>query len=265
MQKNIVIFLISLNIIILSIHQMIIIEKDNFHNASLQEELKNNVEDNTTFVNSDTYLVSPPDEEDNIYWEFVKEDFLNVNFDELLSKNDETVGWIKMGNTPIDYPLVQTSDNEYYLTHSFDKTKNKAGWVFSDFRNNLDYLNANTIIYGHRRVDMSMFGSLINILDSSYINDTENQLIKISTPHTNMLWQVVSVYSIPKESYYITTHFDSEQDYETFLNTILERSIFDFKTKLNTDDKILTLSTCQDNFGMRIVLHARLIKKETNN
>ncbi len=263
MHKNFIIFLISLNLVVFSIYQMVMIEKDNSYNASLQDELENSIIDETTLVNSDTYLVNPPDEEDNLYWDLVKEDFLNVNFDELLLRNRETVGWIKMGNTKIDYPLVQTTDNKYYLTHSFDKTKNKAGWVFSDFRNNLDFLNNNTIIYGHRRLDMSMFGSLINILDSSYIDDKENQLIKISTPNTNMLWQVISVYSIPKESYYITAHFASDEEYQVFLNTILERSIFDFKTTLNTDDKILTLSTCQDNDGMRIVLHARLIKKET--
>ena len=188
MKKYLVLFLISLNIIIFSIYQMVIVEKDNFYNASLQDNLQSNVLDNTLSVNSDTYLVNPPDEEDSLYWDFVKEDFLEVDFTEVLLHNKETVGWIKMGNTNIDYPIVQTSDNEYYLSHSFDKTKNKAGWIFSDFRNNLDFLNNNTIIYGHRRVDMSMFGSLINVLNPEYILDKENQLIKISTPKTKMLW-----------------------------------------------------------------------------
>ena len=76
------------------------------------------------------------------------------------------------------------------------------------------------------------------------------------------MWQVFSVYTIPKESYYITTSFNSNETYSKFLNTIKSRSEVEFSGTVNTNDRVLTLSTCQDNFGNRIVMHAKLIKKE---
>ena len=77
------------------------------------------------------------------------------------------------------------------------------------------------------------------------------------------MWQVFSVYTIPKESYYIMTNFSTVEEYNEFLNTIKGRSEVEFSGTVNTNDKVLTLSTCKDNFGNRIVMHAKLIKKET--
>jgi sortase B len=79
------------------------------------------------------------------------------------------------------------------------------------------------------------------------------------------MWQIFSTYTIPKESYYITTNFKNDGDYATFLKTIKERSEEEFSGTVNTNDKILTLSTCKDNFGNRVVMHAKLIKKEVRN
>ena len=76
------------------------------------------------------------------------------------------------------------------------------------------------------------------------------------------MWQVFSVYTIPKESYYITPSFNTVDSYSEFLNTIKGRSEVEFSGTVNTNDKVLTLSTCRDNFGNRIVMHAKLIKKE---
>ena len=70
-----------------------------------------------------------------------------VDLTELIKINPDTVGYIKVNNTNIDYPIVKTDNNSFYLDHSFDKTYNKAGWVFMDYRNSNDYLDANTILY----------------------------------------------------------------------------------------------------------------------
>ena len=69
-----------------------------------------------------------------------------------------------MDETNINYPVVQTNDNEYYLGRAFDKSKNDAGWVFMDYRNDVNNLSDNTIIYGHGRLDKTVFGSLKNAL-----------------------------------------------------------------------------------------------------
>lgn len=72
---------------------------------------------------------------------------LYCDFTELLAENENTVGWINVKNTNIDYPVVQHTDNSYYLSHSFDKTSSNAGWVFADYRNKLDGSDRNIIIY----------------------------------------------------------------------------------------------------------------------
>ena len=64
--------------------------------------------------------------------------FLSVGFDELNAKNSDTVAWLKVAGTKVNYPVVQTNNNDYYLTHAFDKTVNEAGWLFADYRSNLD-------------------------------------------------------------------------------------------------------------------------------
>ena len=209
-----------------------------------------------------TENINPPDNRDNDYWNYIKMSLLEVDFNELLAKNPDTVGWIQVKGTNINYPIVQTTDNSYYLNHAFDKTSNDAGWVFMDYRNDAVNFNQNTIIYAHSRYNGTMFGSLKNILTSSWYTNKDNHIIRLSTPTENTMWQVFSVYTIPKESYYITPSFNTVDSYSEFLNTIKGRSEVEFSAEVNTNDKILTLSTCKDNFGNRVVMHAKLIKKE---
>ena len=210
-----------------------------------------------------TEQINPPVDETDDYWNYIRMSLLEVNFNELLVKNSDTVGWIQVKGTNINYPIVQTIDNDYYLQHAFDKTKNDAGWVYMDYRNNPITFDQNTIIYAHSRYNGTMVGSLKNILNSSWYTNKENHIIRLSTPTENTMWQVFSVYTIPKESYYITTNFSTVEEYNEFLNTIKGRSEVEFSGTVNTNDKVLTLSTCKDNFGNRIVMHAKLIKKET--
>ena len=209
-----------------------------------------------------TQNVNPPSNKDSDYWKYIQMDMLDVNFDELLEINSDTVGWIKVNGTNINYPVVQTDNNDYYLNHSYDKSVNKAGWVFLDYRNNINDFDKNTIIYAHGRVDETMFGSLRKALNKSWYNNKTNHIIKFSTKTQNTLWQVFSVYTIKAESYYITTTFSSDDVFNEFVNTLKNRSIVLFDTKVNKNDKIITLSTCKDSKGTRIVMHAKLIKIE---
>lgn len=212
--------------------------------------------------NENTENINPPENKSDDYWDYIKLNLLEVNFQDLLQKNSDTVGWIQVKGTNINYPIVQTTNNEYYLHHAFDKSENDAGWVFMDYRNNATTFDQNTIIYAHSRYNGTMFGSLKNILESSWYNDKNNYIIRLSTPTENTMWQVFSVYTIEKESYYITPNFPSEEEYNQFLNTLKSRSSVNFSATVNPSDKVLTLSTCKDNFGSRVVMHAKLIKKE---
>lgn len=215
------------------------------------------VEDST-----ETEIVeSKPAKKDDPYWDYIKMNLINVNLNELIKKNSDTIGWIQVSGTNINYPFVQTTNNSYYLTHSFDKSYNKAGWVFMDYRNNKNGFDKNTIIYAHSRKNNTMFGSLHKTLKSNWLNNTKNHVIKLSTKKENTLWQVFSVYTTPVTSDYIQVSFSNDTEFLNFANMLLERSIHNFNNTISEDDKILTLSTCY-NEKDRTVLHAKLIKTE---
>lgn len=223
---------------------------NNYKDINVSKEINNNV-----------IYINPPDDNNDLYYELVNEELLNVSLDEYYNDNHDTVGYLKIVDTPIDYPLVETLNNTYYLKHSFNKTKSDAGWVFSDFRNNLDNLNYNTIIYGHKRKDGTMFGVLDKFLNEDYFLDNKHHTINLQTFNNSYLFQIFSVYTIYEESYYIKPYFINKEEYALFIETVVNRSKIKFPATVTIDDKILTLSTCLDNKGNRIVVHAKLIKK----
>lgn len=196
----------------------------------------------------------------NHYWEYIKMNMIYVDFSELKLINSDVKGWIQVNGTNINYPFVQAKDNKYYLTHSFDKLYNQAGWVFLDYRNNIQSLNKNTIIYAHGRLDTTMFGSLKNIVKSNWYNNPNNYVIKLSDEFENTLWQVFSVYYIESTSDYLQINFNNDNEYQEFLNKLINRSVFNFNTTINSTDNILTLSTCY-NKTEKVVMHAKLIKR----
>ena len=210
-----------------------------------------------------TEIINPPEEEStaNPYWDYIKMNLINVDFTNLLSINSDTKGWIQVNGTNINYPFVQTIDNEYYLKRDFNKKNNSAGWVYMDYRNDVENFDRNTILYAHGRLNGTMFGSLKNIFESDWFDDVNNHVIKLSTLTENTLWQVFSVYHIPTTSDYLQTEFSSNEDFLEFVNMLEERSQYEFNVEFNESDKILTLSTCY-NDQERVVLHAKLIKRE---
>ena len=252
-------------ILIISIIKIIGWNKDNDNTSKqieiVQDEAKiEEVEDddNTEIIEQPVKLPKA-----NPYWDYIKMNMINVDFTELKKINNDVKGWIQVNGTNINYPFVQASDNKYYLNHSFNKSLNYAGWVFLDYRNNLTN-NKNTIIYAHGRIDKTMFGSLRNILSSGWLNNSNNYVVKLSTEKENTLWQVFSVYHIPTTSDYIQTEFSSDDEFLQLITKLKDRSMFNFNTDVNSNDNILTLSTCYSD-SEKVVLHAKLIKKSDNN
>ena len=182
-------------------------------------------------------------------------------FEELLKKNTDTVGYLSVNNTKINYPVVQASTNSYYLNRDFNKRKNSMGWIFMDYRNDAKELNKNTIIYGHNIKQGIMFGTLKYALNSSWYKKESNQVITFNTPTKNMKWRIFSIYRIPATEDYLKTEFESDEEYMEFLNMLKNRSIFNFNVELNESSKILTLSTCFSH-TTRHVVHAVLESEE---
>ena len=247
-------------IIVVCLVKIVFWLKDNKTTSEVVNDITNNTNIEEKKDDENTELVNKEENTTSDYWYYIKFPLIDVDINKLKEKNSDTVGWINVNNTNINYPYVQGKDNNYYLDHSFNKKYNEAGWVFLDYRNDKNLSNKNNILYAHSRLDKTMFGSLSKTLKSNWYNNKDNHIIRLSTETENTMWQIFSVYKIPEETYYITTNFNSDNDYQKFLNTIKERSIHNFSTNLTTDDKILTLSTCYSDTE-RTVVHAKLIKR----
>lgn len=238
---------ISIIIIIISLYYIYLWYIDNKKTENILNEIYENANVSSDNISIDNDL---------------KIEVENIDFNKLINKNPDTIGWIKVLGTDINYPVVQTNNNDFYLTHSFDKSYNKAGWIFADYINkNLknNELDKNTIIYGHNRQNNSMFGTLSNVFKEEWLSNKKNHYINFSTLNNNMVWKVFSTYTIEKEEYYIQSNFSSDEEYISFLNTIKNRSTYKYDVNISKEDKILTLSTCTNVGEGRTVLHAKLI------
>ncbi|MBR4262713.1 MAG: class B sortase [Bacilli bacterium] len=235
-KKRVIVFIISAMLFsFISLNNISNREKDLIENETIKEEINELVEI----------------EDDNK---------IEIDFNELKKQNKDTVAYLKVNNTNIDYAIVQTNNNSYYLKHNFKKEYNTAGWLFLDYRNKLNGKDRNLIIYGHNMKNGSMMGSLKNTLKKDWYLNNDNLEITFITDKEQFKYKVFSIYQIKVEDYYIKTIFKSDKDYMKFLNTLKNRSIYNFDIQLNKDDKILTLSTCAKGHSERIVLHAKLIK-----
>lgn len=166
-----------------------------------------------------------------------------IDFDALRAVNEDIVGWIYVPNTAIDYPVVLGEDNDYYISHSAEKEQNRAGAIFLDYRNKEDFTDPNTVIYGHRMNDGSMFADLHKFEDESFLK--ENKYVYLYLPGG-----VVQVYDIFEASVVgdmdeaYTISFADDAAFESYLTKMKNRSASSFNLELSAQDRIITLSTC---------------------
>lgn len=185
---------------------------------------------------------------------------IQIDFERLKEINADTAGWIVFHNQCVNYPLVQTDDNSYYLNHSFRDEENKAGSIFMDCRNN-SFEDRNVVIYGHNMLDRTMFGSLKDVFHEKFWEEEDNDLIYLlDTDHRLRKYRIFSYYTAENEDYYITTLFRNDIEYAEFLEAIQARSFGETDVAVTSDDHILTLSTCAGVSGTkRRVIHAKLL------
>ena len=239
---NIIIYMILFFVLIYSGIKIFKWYNDKTNNNKIAEQIKS------------TVIVEEKNEDENEN----KEEY-TVDFNKLKEQNNETVAWIKVNNTNVEYPVVKSTNNSFYLNHSFDKSKNSAGWIFADYRNKFDSTDKNIVVYGHNMRDGSMFGSMKNILNSDWYDNEKNTNITLYTENEKCIYKVFSIYKIESEDYYIKTEFSNDKEFEQFVNTIKKRSIKEFDIDVSKSDNILTLSTCANNNKYRVVLHAKRI------
>ena len=176
--------------------------------------------------------------------------------------NKETIGYLIVNNTNISYPVVQHSDNNYYLKYDIYKKRNSIGWIYLDYRNNSKTLDDNNIIYGHNMSNGTMFGTLKKVLNSTWRKNEENLIISFDTESGKYKFKIFSIYKVDYTTDYLKVKFDSKNEKKDFIKLIKGRSSYKFNTNVSEDDKILTLSTCTGNNNKRLVVHAVLLKGE---
>jgi sortase B len=207
--------------------------------AKKESQSVNTLSDNAVRIYVNDNMETNNDDNDNE--ETLK---LQVDFDYLKNENEDIKAWLYSPDTSINYPIAQSEDNDYYLHRLTDKTYNLAGTLFIDYRNNPDFSDFVTIVYGHNMKNGTMFGTLDNYKNQEYYN--EHPLMYLATPNQSYTLELIAGYVTDADSdAYIIPQTSDERD--EFLKDVIKRSTFDSGISIDDvarDDRLVMLSTC---------------------
>ncbi len=188
---------------------------------------------------------------------------VNDKFKDLLAINIDVVGWIRINGTTVDYPVVQGYDNAYYIEHNIYGNETLSASIFMDYRNNIVNMNKNTIIYGHNMGNGYMFSNLDQYVGYSSRDDfsKENNIITFNSLYEDMEFEIFAAYIEEVDGFqYLQTTFKNDDEFMDYINTVNELSLIETNVVVNSDDIIITLSTCSHWYlDSRTVIHAKLI------
>lgn len=182
----------------------------------------------------------------------IKEQSINVKkVAKLKEENSDVIGWIQIENSTIDYPILQTTNNEYYLTHNYKREKSKYGSIYLNSKCNILDDNSNLIIYGHNMKDRQMFNQILNYMDKSYYN--EHKRVKIATEQGESEYIIISVFKSKifyqdKEDafkYYNYTSFENSDEYNKFIENCKKIELYDTGVSAEYGEQLITLVTCE--------------------
>lgn len=196
------------------------------------------------------WVIAPVEEDESM--KKLKE----INLEALREKSPDVVGWLFVPNTRINYPIVQGTDNQYYLNYTWDNRKSTAGAIFVESTNNPNFSDFRTIIYGHNMADSSMFGSL-HRYDSKDYRD-KYPYVYLVTDEGVLRYEIYSSYKADVESGTYALNLIEEPYRAAFIRLTKEEALYETDITPAVADRILTLSTCAGNASRRRVVHARL-------
>jgi len=172
----------------------------------------------------------------------------------LYNKNKKLIGWIKIADTDIDYPVMQTVDNEYYLDHDFGQNYDKNGCIFMDKDCDVIGRSTNLIVYGHHMKSGAMFGQLDKYADESFYQ--EHQTFQFDTIYEKGTYQVVYAFQaqvLPEDEiafkYYQFIDANSEEEFYSNMAAMADMSLYDTGITPVYGDELVTLSTCDRSQG----------------
>ena len=183
---------------------------------------------------------------------------IEVDFSALLAKNRDAVGWIYSPDTVINYPVVQGSDNDYYLHRLIDGTWNPSGTIFVDARDTRCFDGRSAILYGHHMNDGSMFASIVNYKKQDYYAAHQN--LYLNTPSGNYRLAVFSGFVTYADSSVYTFDFAGDAEFMDYVAKMKGFSDFSSDVTVSASDRIAVLSTCTYEYDdARYVLFAKMV------
>ena len=190
-------------------------------------------------------------------------------FKNLLNVNQRLIGWVKIDDTNIDYPVMQADDNDYYLTHNLNQEYDKNGSIFLDKDCEIEYPSTNLILYGHHMRSGKMFGELSKYEDKPYWE--KHPYIEFDTLYDEGTWQIMYVFRSRVYSqeeivfkYYQFIDANSEQEFDSNMQEMATLSLYDTGVTASYGDRLLTLSTCdyEETNGRFVVVAKKVATKE---
>ena len=169
----------------------------------------------------------------------------NMDFTALREVNSDVLGWIMIPGTPISYPLLQGENNQYYLKHTWKKWTSAVGAIFLECQNSPDLSDFNTIVYGHRMNNGSMFASLKNYKKQSYW--AAHPCVYITDDNGSHKYQIFAAYEVSTTGTTYQLGFPKDSSKQAFIDYCLEQSVIDTGITPTVYDRVLTLSTCTGN------------------
>ncbi len=202
-----------------------------FLEANKNKKLNNDLIDKAiTVVENNNNIENDENDENRIPF--------TVDFEKLKQENKDIVGWIYCKDTPINYPVLQSNDNDYYLRRLITGEYNTAGSLFMDYRNDPDIEDNNTIIYGHNMKNATMFGTLQKYRNQDYYD--KHKVMYYFTPEKNYVVQLFSGFTGSVESNIYKLSGISQND----IDELYRKSNFKSNVEVKENDRIITLSTC---------------------
>lgn len=250
MRKIINIILVAIIIVCLSIIGY------NYYNYNKDDKLNSEIQDLQPVINEASDLDNNSSGENDGQDQSKEGNYVNsANEEELKSINSDYKMWIQIENTNINYPVVQGSDNDYYLKHNFRKESNISGTVFVESANDIDN-DKNIILYGHNMRNGTMFNNITNYKEESFFN--EDNKINIIMNNTLYEYEVFSVYVKNVSEVNLAIGFANEDEFINYAYNEAEESLYKKDVDFSAEDNLITLVTCSYEFtDARTIVVAR--------
>ena len=181
-----------------------------------------------------------------------------MDFTELLKTNSDIKGWIYGEATNVDYPVLQTDDNDFYMDHLYNKEANSSGSIFADYRNKSDFSDRNTVLYGHHMGNGTMFGSIERYTSQDFYEATPTMMLY--TPEGDYRIELISGTHESGDDQFVEFNFKNEEDFQKYVESFRQRSTFKSDVQVQPGDKLISLCTCAYVFdNARFMLMGRLV------